>query len=297
MLDKKIKAVVALGYFDSVHEGHRAIIESAKEYAERKNATPVIVTFDGNLKAELKGEGIKVVYTTEERKEIYNSLGINEIYFAKVNKEFLFLSKTEFLDLINARYEVLAYFCGKDYRFGKGGEGQAKDVLEYAKARSQECFVYDIIERDGEKISTTLIKELLSNGEVERANSLLGRQYSISGIVFRDREVGRKIGFPTVNIKLESEKQRLKDGVYFGSVNIDGTKFKALINYGARPTYNLREKLVEAHIVGFNGELYGRKLTLKFNSFYRDIVKFNSENELVNQLEKDLEVIKGKNND
>lgn len=294
MLDKRLKAVVALGYFDSVHEGHRNIIQSTTEYANKVGAVPVIVTFDGNLKAELKGEGIKVVYTTEERKEIYSSLGVEEVYFAKVNSEFLSLSKNDFLDLINAHYDVLAYFCGKDYRFGKGGIGTAEDVKEYAKNHSQECFVCEIIEKDGQKISTTLIKELLVNGNIEKANELLEREYSISGVVFKDREVGKKIGFPTINIKLDSEKQRLKDGVYFGNVIIDKKLYKALINYGARPTYNLDEKLVEAHIVGFSGELYGREITLNFNSFYREIIKFNSEKELVLQLERDLEVIKGK---
>lgn len=293
MSDKKMPAVIALGYFDSVHLGHRKIIEAAAEYARKNGAEPVIVTFNGNLKAALHGQEIRSVYTTEERKGIYASLGVNEVVFEPIDKEFLSLSKNEFLDRINARYGVLAYFCGQDYRFGINGSGSAESVQEYAAAHGQKCFVCKLLENGGEKISTTLIKQLLFDGQLERANELLGRKYSISGVVFKDREVGKKLGFPTVNIKLESEKQRLKDGVYAGSVAIENKRHKAIINYGARPTFDLKEKLVEAHIVDFEGNLYGEKLTLYFHDYLRDIIKFSSEEQLIEQLKNDLQKVKG----
>ncbi len=297
MSDKLNKTVLALGYFDSVHIGHQKVIKSAKEYAVKNGAELVIVTFSGNLKAYLHGDEIKAVYTKEERESIYGSLGADKVFFAPTEKEFLSKDKLEFLDLINERYGVIAYFCGEDYRFGKRGSGSIEDVVEYAKLKGQQVFVSKLVETSEEKISTTLIKRLLSGGNIKQANELLGRKYSISGEVFKDRAVGRTIGFPTVNIMLDSEKQRLKDGVYMGKVELDVKEYKALINYGARPTFNLKEKLVEAHIVDYNGELYGQRLTLQFCDFMRDIIKFDDVGALKKQLKEDLQKIKETNYD
>ncbi|MBR1968513.1 MAG: riboflavin kinase, partial [Clostridia bacterium] len=118
------------------------------------------------------------------------------------------------------------------------------------------------------------------------------RNYSVTGKVFKDREVGSTIGFPTANIKLESDKFCIKDGVYAGITEIDGKVYKAIINYGARPTFNLKDKLIEAHIDGFDGNLYGREITLEFTSRIRDVKKFNGEEDLKAQLEKDLKGLK-----
>jgi riboflavin kinase/FMN adenylyltransferase len=137
----------------------------------------------------------------------------------------------------------------------------------------------------------------LSSGKVKTANELLGREYSISGKVISDRHIGKTLGFPTLNVKLNSDKQRLKDGVYAGYSYIDGVKYQAVINYGARPTFGLDEKLVEAHLIGFDGNLYGKNVTVYFIDFVREVVKFNSVNELVEQLKKDLITVKEMKND
>ncbi len=293
MLGKRQKTVVALGYFDSVHIGHVAVINKAKQTATSFNAKALVFTFDDGLKCALGQAGATYVYSKSEREEIYKSLGVDQIFFAPCSKEFLNLSKTSFLDFLNERYDIVAYVCGEDYRFGKNGEGDVNFLSEYAINNSQQIFVTPVVKLNGIKISSTLVKQLLAEGKVKQANEMLCKKYSVTGKVFEDRKVGSSIGFPTVNIQTEKGKQQLKNGVYSGSVEIDGINYRAIINYGARPTFNLSEKLIEAHVIDYNGNLYGKELTIYFDTFIRDIKKFEGVEELAKQLTEDLRNTKG----
>ncbi len=290
MSDKK--TVIALGYFDSVHMGHRKVMQKAREKAQSLGANLAVFTFNGNLRAAVKGEREKSVYTPYEREQILKELGVKEVYFAPVTKEFLDLSRLEFLDLINEKYDIACYVSGEDYRFGKDGAGDKDFLSEYAKNKGQDYVVCPTEKYRGDKISTTRIKVALFNGMIKEAGEMLGRSYSVTGVVFEDRKVGRKLGFPTVNIKIDREKFKLFNAVYKGRVTFDGVEYKTVINYGARPTYELGEKLIEAHIVGFNGNLYGKEITVYFDKLIRGIKRFSSEEELKIQLEKDVEGVK-----
>ena len=291
MLGKE-KRVVALGYFDSVHIGHVAVLSKAKQTAEQLRAKTLVFTFDDGLKKILGFSNTDNVYTKSERENIYKSLGMDEVFFAPIDKEFLGLDKKQFLDYLNENFEIVAYVCGEDYRFGKGGQGDVQYLKEYARERSQQVVIAPVVLVNGEKVSSTLVKQLLIDGKIAEANSVLCKKYSVTGVVFEDRKVGRSIGFPTVNIKAEKNKQQLKSGVYAGSVQIDGKDYRAIINYGARPTFNLEEKLIEAHIIDFNGNLYGKQLTLYFDSFMREIKKFESTEQLIYQLKMDSLAVK-----
>ncbi len=298
MLDSNNKkTVISLGYFDSVHNGHRHVISTARQYADKMGAKLVVFTFGGNLKAVLRGDDEKTVYTPSERENLIKELGADEIYFAPVNFNFLSIGKLAFLNLLNRDYDVCCYVCGKDYRFGKFGKGNTDDIKRYASEKNQHVIVVDDVDYGGIKISTTRIKKLLESGDVESANHLLGKPYFISGKVFEDRKVGRELGFPTININIEQDKFRLKDGVYQGHLYLDGKKYKAVINYGARPTFNLDEKLIEAHIVDFDGYLYGKQITVFFDAFIREVQKFNDRKGLIEQLMLDCQAVKGKDYD
>ena len=293
MLDKNFSPVVlALGYFDSVHLGHQKVINSARLLAKEKGAKTVVFTFKGNLKGALGGEKEKTVFTYLEREKFIKSLGVDEIYFAPTNREFLSLSKQEFLDKLCSSYSVVGFVSGKDYRFGQFGSGDVEFLSEYAKKNGQTYLVVDTLNDKNEKISTTLIKNLLSEGKIKKVNALLGREYSVSGEVFSDRKVGRTIGFPTLNIMVDKDKHQLKDGVYYGNVTLDGINYKAIINYGARPTFNLNEKLIEAHVLDFNGDLYGQTVTISFSEFIRNVKKFDTKNQLKEQLRTDINLVR-----
>lgn len=288
MLDKSEGVVIALGYFDSVHLGHRKVIEHATSLAKELNAKPVVFTFSGNLKGAINGASDTSIYTIEERVAILKEIGIEKVYSAPVTKEFLNLSASQFLEKLNSDLNIKGYATGSDYRFGCKGQGDIESLKEYASKKGQVVVVTQTEMVKGEKVSTSLIKKLLTQGDIQTANTLLVRNYSITGQVYKDRKVGEKLGFPTVNLKMDIDKHEIKPAVYYGRVFVDGVYYKAIINYGARPTFSLKEKVLEAHLINFNGDLYGKTLTVFFDGFLREIKTFSNGEELKSQLKKDL---------
>lgn len=287
-LDKSKGIVIALGYFDSLHIGHRKVIKSAKTLAEKLNAHLMVFTFAGNLRATLNGQSEKYVYSLTERQALLTKMGVDSVYFAPISKDFLSLTREEFLDKINSEYRILGYVCGEDYRFGKNASGDVNTLIEYAKNNSQQVEIVEKVCVENEKVSTSLIKRLLGSGDIEKVNQLLGENYFIFGKVIHDRGVGKNLGFPTANINVESQKQLLKSGVYSGKVLVDNCEYNAVINCGNRPTFSLDDVKVEAYLIGFNGDLYDKEIKIIFTRFIREIFKFNNREELINQLKKDV---------
>lgn len=281
------KTVIALGYFDSVHIGHRKVLALGKELANKLGARLVVLTFDGNLRAILKGEHETIVYPTKEREKLLKEAGADVVDFLPVDYDLLSLNKLDFLNKINREYNVVGYVCGADYRFSKFAKGNASDIKSYAKEKNQKSLIVPDVVFSEKRVSTTNIKELLNKGKIEQANKLLGKPFYVCGKVFRDRGVGEKIGFPTANIKLDRENQTLKAGVYGGKVVVDGETFKAIINLGNRPTFDIEESVIEAHLLGFDGVLYDKEIKIEFIKYLRDIVKFTDVDTLKKQLEED----------
>lgn len=288
---KKKRVIIALGYFDCVHVGHVKVIKKAMETAKNIGVSTVVFTFNGNLKKAIGKEFDNYIFTPEERKDVLFSLGVDEVFLAPVNKDFISKTKIEFLDHINSIYDVKGYVFGNDYTFGCD-KGDAKDLVEYAKARSQTVEIVDILFDDGKKIATTLVKEYLFEGLIEKANSLLYYPYFTTGKVFRDRKIASKFLIPTANIKVDPEKQPLKEGVYAGIMEYDGKRYKAVINYGRRPTYDLEDKIIEVHAIDFDGDLYEKNIKVIFLSYVREVKKFADEKELFSQIKKDVISIK-----
>lgn len=286
--------VVALGYFDSVHLGHRKVIEEAKALAAELNVSVTVFTFGGNLRAMLSRRDDKYVYSLEERKAVLKEMGIDNVFVQQVDFNFLSMGKLAFLNWINKKFDIKGYVCGADYKFGKFAKGTVEDLQKHAAANSQILKIVDSVDEGGKKISTSRIKTMLSAGDLKSANALLGRPYSLSGDVVKDRGVGSTLGFPTANLKLEKHKQPLREGVYAGHVFLDGTCYDAIINFGTRPTFGGTDTVIEAHIADFSGDLYGKNITLFFDYYLREIRKFFSEEELKKQLTADLAAIKSK---
>ena len=279
--------VIALGYFDGVHIGHRSVIEHAKILKEQLNAKLVVWTFKGNLKSALGLDNEKYIYSYKEREKIYLSLGADEVFLAPVDKNFLSMTESEFLHYINEKYNICAYVCGDDYKFGNGGLGNVETLSEFAKQNSQIVKVCPPALNDGVRISTSYIKNLLINGEIEKANELLSQDFFVKGIVEKGRGDGRKLGYPTANIKIDVEKQMVKNGVYCGYCMVEQKKYPAIINCGNCPTFNVDKYSVEVCLLDFIGDLYGKSLTVYFTNRLRDIKKFDTIEELKIQLAKD----------
>ena len=293
MLDKQ-KTVIALGCFDSVHLGHQKVIKTAKKYADENGLTLTVFTFSGNLKAIINNSEEQNVYLLREREVLLKNLGADEIYFAPASKEFLSTDKKCFLDKLNADFNIECYVSGVDFTFGAFGKGDVNYLTDYAKAHNQNHIVVQTLNMFDEKISTTLIKEYLKNGDIVKANALLGRSFSVCGQVFKDRQVGKKLGFPTANVKLDKDKICVKHGVYVGKTKVDDKEYLSIINCGARPTFNLNESVIETHLIDFDGDLYKKQIEICFLEYLRDIKKFEDKDQLIKQLSFDIEKAKGK---
>jgi riboflavin kinase/FMN adenylyltransferase len=222
-----------------------------------------------------------------------NELGVDEVCVAHFSEEYANTKPIDFLlRLINNR-NIAAFVCGKDFKFGKNAEGNtdllAKFCLEYGLKLSICDFEYN---ENGEKISTTQIKNCLECGDIIKTNKLLGGKYFICGEVVKGRQVGKTLGFPTANIEFPIDKFIPKTAVYATSVFIDGREYRAITNVGNAPTFNCDHNLIECHIDGFSSDLYGKSLKIYFDFFIRENKKFDCIDQLIEQLHDDLKVIR-----
>lgn len=278
--------VLLLGYFDGMHVGHRALLARAKAIAKEQGLLVGVMTF-----YDSKSGG--QIYTFEERLYLFERLGADFVYAAHFDEAFRGTAGKDFLDHIVASLPVRAFVCGEDFTFGKGAECGSEVLKSFCGERNIHAEVLPLVKMHGEKAAATLAKQYLSEGNVERLAELLGDRYFIRGEVSTEgRHVGRKIGFPTANIHLRPEKFPLKSGVYAVTAELGGAEYRGIANYGARPTFGDGRIVLEVYLDGYAGDLYGREITVYFDSFIREIRKFGSAQELTEQLKKDLEKIR-----
>lgn len=290
---KCMPRAIALGFFDGVHLGHRALIADTIEMAEREGTSATVFTFPSD--AALK-RGAARLYSTEDKLKIFETLGVDEVVlcdFGSVSA----LSPGDFIEkvLIEA-LDCRSAVVGEDFRFGHRAEGTSvylRDVMTEAgrSVKVHEMLLSDIKGRGRVEISATLIRELLSLGEVSLAAELLGAPYFISGTVERGRGDGHGLGYPTVNTKIGESP--LKHGVYHTRVRVGGEEFQALTNVGICPTFSPREPHLETHILDFSREVYGERVFVEFLDFLREEMSFSSGEELTQEIEKNIKQVLG----
>ena len=272
--EKKLApCVLLLGGFDGLHFGHRLLLGEAK-----KTGLPVGIT-------SITGGKGSSLFTAKEREAIFARAGIDFVYEIGFTDEVRNTCAEDFLDKLFMEIPVKAVFCGEDFRFGRDALGTPALLKKHAPCAVN---VIKIAERGGKKVSISACKELLSCGEMPKLNELLGEPYFIEGEVEHGRQVGRTYGFPTLNLTLSADKLTPKEGVYGGYAETPKGTYKTIVNVGARPTFDVAEKKIEAYLDGFSGDLYGATVRIFPTEFYRGITKFSSANELKEQLEKDI---------
>lgn len=286
-MDKK---VYALGFFDAVHKGHRAILEEGKSLAKKLGAELSVVTFDDELCMHF-GKKSKELYLLKERKQIFESLGINDIVVLPGNDSFLCKSKEEFLDYLNDLHPA-AFVAGRDYRFGRNAEGDVDCLTRYFADKNVAVLICELMTHKDKKISTTDIKAMLTRGEIEEANYLLDAPFFFYGEVVGGLQNGRKLGLPTANINFESKKLIPKSGVYMTKTVVDGQKYLSVTNIGEHPTINTQKANLETHLLDFAGDIYKKQIKIEFYKYIREIKKFNSAEELRAQINIDIEKTK-----
>ncbi len=261
-----------LGGFDGLHVGHRRLFTRAKQ-----SGLPVgVMTIIGGKEHP--------IFTAREREIIFARAGA-DFFFALPFEEIKSKTPTEFLSLLEGKFSPSLYVCGEDFRFGAGAVGTPESIKAGGQVRVE---IIPLLAIDGEKVSSRTIKTHLAAGNIEKANLLLGERFFLVGEVEKDRQVGRTIGFPTANISYPEEKFPLKKGVYETRVTVDGKAYKGITNFGARPTFEDEKVVTETYLDGFEGDLYGRTLTVEFVRFLREITKFDGVDGLKAQLEYDI---------
>lgn len=280
------KNVLALGFFDSIHKGHRYLLQEANTYATEHNANLVVITFNDNFLKNLN-RPFKEVYLLNERLHILNELGYHQVFVLDPTKEFLDQSQNEFMQYL-LTLNPIAIVAGSDYTFGKNRQGNIDILTAFMNENKVEVRQINLLQEQGVKIASTDIKQLLTDGNITVSNELLGGNYFISGIVVKGRGAGGALGMPTANINVHPFKQIPKEGVYQTTTEIDNKLYCSITNVGVHPTFECNNFNIETLILDFNQNLYKKEIKVYFHNRIRDIIKFSSPIELVKQVKKDI---------
>lgn len=286
-LNKNSNLSLALGYFDGVHLGHQAVIRQAVNFAKENNTKSAVITFKDHPCCYFYGVCPKYILTRKEREKQIEKLGVDYLYeldFESISG----LTADEYLKNILIKYFTPSSIStGYNHNFGYKKSGGVKYLAQEARKFDYKYFEMPPQKINCELISSTAIRNLLSKGQIEKANSMLGYKFKISGTIIRGKQIGRTIGFKTANLIYPHELIDLPFGVY--SVNTEYGK--GIANFGIRPTVNGEGTLLEVHILDFDEDIYDKNITVEFNKMIRTEKKFPSLDELKNQIQKDIKSI------
>ena len=283
-------SVLCIGNFDGVHIGHRRLVDAVlEEYEILKHTYPDIVTcawfFDSNFY-----KSVKEIFSITEKLDIFAELGLDYAIIAEFS-EMQGLSPSEFVaDILIRECKCVHAVCGENFRFGKKASGNSALLTDLM---SKKTTVLPLLTVDSEIVSSTYIRNLLANGFIEKANTLLGSNYSIYETVVHGKKLGRKLGIPTVNQNVVSKSLIIKNGIYVTDCTLDGVRYRAVTNVGIRPTVDDNgTQNVETHIIGYTDDCYDKTVKIEFLSRIRDEMTFNSIDELKARINSDIEIAK-----
>lgn len=284
--------VVTVGTFDGVHEGHRALMETVVSKAKERGARSVVVTFDPHPRTIIssKNNSIKLLTSLQERAEVLETLGVDILCVIPFTRDFSLLSSEEFVrDEIAEKIGISEFVIGYDHHFGKDRSGTIDTLEELGPEMGFDVYVVSKREMGEITISSTKIRNALQEeGDVETAAKLLGRPYMLNGVVIHGDERGRKIGFPTANLRQEHPDKAIpKNGIYAVTVRVDGRWYKGMMNIGIRPTFDGVSKSLEVNIFDFDQQIYGKTIQVRFLKRLRDEQKFDGMEKLIAQLKRD----------
>ncbi|BBH20825.1 riboflavin biosynthesis protein RibC [Paenibacillus baekrokdamisoli] len=287
-----VPKTVAIGHFDGVHRGHQNVIQRSIAAAKAEGLQSSVMTFHPHPK-EVLGQGSQYVTCLtplEEKVQRFLRLGVDVVYIVKFDLGFSVVTPPEFVDDVLRPLQVKKAIVGFDFTFGSRGAGKASTLRSLGEPDIR-VEVVEPLKQDGEKVSSTLIRESLAEGRPEVASQLLGAPYEVHGTVIHGEGRGRTIGFPTANIELEAAYVQPKQGVYAIMAEIEGKLIAGVLNLGVKPTFHeqLPKPVLEAHLFDFDGDIYGKSIAIQFISFLRSERKFGSIDELIHQIQSDAE--------
>ena len=284
-------AVVTIGTFDGVHQGHRQIIANLKELARQTGGETVILTFFPHPRMIINPEAqdLKLITTIQERAALLEELGVDHLIITPFSRDFSNQSAEAYIrDVLVNKIGTRKIIIGYDHRFGKDRKGGLTDLQNAAPTYGFE--VIEIPEQDINHVavSSTRIREALLKADIEQANTFLGYPFFITGKVIRGNQIGRQIGYPTANLLVEEGYKIIPgDGIFAATVQVNGETFQGMAYIGHRPTINGMTRNIEVNIFDFNRDIYNETMQMNFMNFVRSDVKFSSLEGLKNQLAQD----------
>ena len=281
-----IKRVLALGFFDGVHRGHASILQEACRLAAELGAESGAVTFESHPRALVLGRAPDLITSFSRRCELIRQAGVKQVYALPFDQKMANTSPEEFATILRDRFGAVAVVCGENFRFGKNAAGTPAFLEEFG-LRVHVCKpVYS----GKELVSSTRIRNCVREGHVHRAAQLLGRPFSMEGPVVSGYQVGRKLGFPTINVKPLAGGLIPRRGVYVTDVVIGGNLYRAVTNVGTRPTFTDADIVsIESHLLTFQGDLYGEEAEVRFLRYLRPERSFENGEALRAQIAADIE--------
>lgn len=288
----KVKnAVVTVGSFDGLHRGHFKILETVKSVTKKLNGSSYVVTFEPHPRAIVsRGSEIRILTSLEEKKNLLEEFGIDNLVVIHFTREFSEQTSEEFIqNFLVGKLNAVHMVIGHDHKFGRDRLGDESKLREIGSKFGIEVTAVSAESIDGEIISSTKIRNALVAGEIEKANLFLGRNFSFCGIVVKGAQRGRTLGFPTANVLIDDHSKVIpKIGVYVVRCFVGSENHIGVMNLGYRPTFENKHELVpEANILDFDRDIYGEKIKVEFLKFIREERKFESKEALIHQIEMD----------
>ena len=282
--------VLCLGNFDGVHLGHRQLVDAVlQKQLELKTEFPNIISgawfFDSN-----SYKNTNEIYSLDEKLDIFASLGLEYAIIADFN-DMKSLSPSDYVyEILQKKCKCLHAVCGTNFRFGAKASGDSDALCQLMNGNAT---IISLLMKENDIISSTFIRSLLADGNIEKANALLSANYSIVETVVYGKQLGRTLNLPTINQNIQSKNLILKDGIYATICTIDDCTYYGVTNIGIRPTVEQSNcKNIETHIINFSGDCYGKNIKIEFIHRIRDEIKFNSIDELKSQIQKDIQTTK-----
>ncbi|MDD3840522.1 MAG: bifunctional riboflavin kinase/FAD synthetase [Clostridia bacterium] len=290
-LDKPIN--IALGNFDGVHIGHKALISKLIEDSKNDNLDSMVYTFYNHpLKIIKPTVKFKLLTTNHQRIDIFNELGLDYLILKTFDQKTMKMTPDKFINnLLVKRFNVKCVYVGYNYTFGNNAKGNIQTLKKLGEKYNFKVNVTDEVKMKGMVVSSTTIRNYLNSGKIDMANKCLGRKFSISGKVIHGRKVGSRIGIPTANLDYNKHQIIPQNGVYATQTMIDGKIYKSLTNIGIKPTFNSNKLSMETHIIGYNSDLYDKCIDIIFEQKIRDERKYHSPSELTTQIKKDIQYV------
>lgn len=280
---------LSLGMFDGVHKGHQSIIQEINRIAKQKGLKSSILTFWPHPRLVFNPDtGLKLLNTLDEKTELLEKFGIELLFLKNFDEEFRNMYGEDFVrEILVGKLHVRYLIIGHDHVFGKDRSGNFKLLQEMGPEYGFEAEQMEVVNLHNNNISSTKIRNALSEGRIEDANEMLGYHYPVSGTVIHGAKIGRTLGFPTANILTDPQKLLPKKGAYIVDVVLGGQKYQGMLSVGTNPTVDGTSLSVEVHILDFDKDIYGQPITVQFRKFLHDEIKFQNLGKLIERLEED----------